>query len=67
MFELQSAFMRQFLLQFLICAETPLGSFENEKPQNNTIPEGLNILTLDPPHRNSPRKSVSSHILFVGF
>jgi hypothetical protein len=57
MLELQTAFMRRFLLQFLVCAETPLGSLENERPQNNILPKELNILTLDPPHPDVRRKA----------
>ena len=57
MFELQTAFMRRFLLQFLVCAELPLGSLENERPQNNILPKELNILTLDPPHPDVRRKA----------
>jgi len=57
MIELQTAFMRRFLLQFLVCAETPLGSFENPKPQNEAIPEELNILEFDRPQSGGPRKA----------
>ncbi len=57
MLELQSTFMSRFLLQFLICAEVPLGSYENEKPQNDAVPDELNILALDPPHRDALRKA----------
>jgi hypothetical protein len=57
MIEFQTAFMRRFLLQFLVCAETPLGSFENTKPQNDAIPKELNILTLDLLRHRGPRKA----------
>jgi len=49
MFELQSKFMAEFLLQFLTRAELPLGSIRNRKPQNDDIPAELNILKVDPP------------------
>jgi hypothetical protein len=49
MLDLQTKFMREFLLQFLSRAVTPLAEFENPEPQNNSIPEELNLIRVDPP------------------
>jgi hypothetical protein len=49
MFELQSKFMGEFLIQFLTHAESPLGAFQNPNPQNNEIPESLNLIKIDHP------------------
>jgi hypothetical protein len=49
MLDLQSKFMTEFLLQFLTRAVTPLAEFENPQPQNNAIPEELNLVRVDPP------------------
>jgi hypothetical protein len=49
MFELQSKFMGEFLIQFLTSAETPLGTFQNPNPQNNQIPESLDLIKVDRP------------------
>jgi len=56
MFELQSKFMAEFLLQFLTRAELPLGSVRNRKPQNDEIPEELDILKVDPPPPDGPER-----------
>ncbi len=47
MFEPQSKFMAEFLIQFLTHAVTPLAGLENPGPQNNSIPETLNLIRLD--------------------
>jgi hypothetical protein len=47
MFELQSKFMAEFLMRFLTRAETPMGVIRNPKPQNNELPEALNLIRLD--------------------
>jgi len=52
MFELQSKFMGEFLIQFLSCAETPLGAFQNPNPQKNEIPESLDVIKVDWPSSN---------------
>ena len=49
MLELQSNFMQEFLLQFVTRVVTPLAEFQNTKPQNNVIPEELNLIRVDPP------------------
>jgi len=49
MFELQSKFMGEFLIQFLTRAETPFATFQNPNPQNNEIPESLNLIKIDRP------------------
>jgi hypothetical protein len=49
MLELQSKFMEEVLLQFVTRAVTPLAEFENPAPQNNIIPEELNLVRVDPP------------------
>jgi hypothetical protein len=49
MLELQSKFMREFLIQFLSRTVTPLGDLENPAPQNDAIPEELNLVRVDPP------------------
>jgi hypothetical protein len=49
MFELQSKFMGEFLIQFLTRAESPLGIFQNPNPQNNEIPESLNLIKVVQP------------------
>jgi hypothetical protein len=49
MFELQSKFMGEFLIQFLTRAESPLGAFQNPKPQNDEIPESLDLIKFDRP------------------
>ena len=48
MLELQSKFMQEFLLQFVNRAVTPLAEFKNPKPQNDAIPEELNLIRVDP-------------------
>lgn len=45
MFELQSKFAGEFLMQFLIEAHLPLYHIKNPKPQNNEVPDELNIST----------------------
>ena len=49
MFELQTKFMVGFLLQFLTRVEMPAGSIQNPNPQNNVIPESLNLIKVDRP------------------
>ena len=49
MLELQTKFMGEFLIQFLTRVETPLGAFQNPNPQNNVIPESLNLIKVDQP------------------
>ena len=49
MFELQTKFMVDFLLQFLTRVEMPSGAIENPNPQNNVIPESLNLIKVDRP------------------
>lgn len=54
MFELQSKFMGEFLIQFLTRAESPLGAFQNPNPQNNEIPERLDLIKVDRPPTDGP-------------
>ena len=54
MLELQSKFMGEFLIQFLTSAETPLGAFQNPNPQNNEIPESLDLIKFDRPSSDGP-------------
>lgn len=49
MFELQSKFMEEFLIQFLTQVQSPLGTFQNPNPQNNEIPERLDLIKVDRP------------------
>jgi len=49
MFELQSKFMGEFLIQFLTRAESPLGAFQNPNPQTNEVPERLDLVKVDRP------------------
>jgi hypothetical protein len=49
MFELQSKFMLEFLIQFLTRTQMPLGTFQNPNSQNNEIPERLDLIAIDPP------------------
>jgi len=49
MIELQSKFMMEFLLQYLTRVEMPLAVLENPNPQNNAIPESLNLIKIDRP------------------
>ncbi len=49
MFELQTKFMLDFLLQFLTRVEMPAGSIQNPNPQNNVIPKSLNLIKIDSP------------------
>lgn len=49
MLELQSKFMAEFLIQFLTRVETPLGAFQNPNPQNDSIPEQLDLIRIDRP------------------
>jgi len=49
MHELQSKFMAEFLIQFLTRVETPLGTFQNPNPQNDEIPERLDLVQVDRP------------------
>ena len=56
MFELQSKFMGEFLIQFLTRAESPLGAFQNPNPQNNEIPESLNLIKIDRPPSDGPEE-----------
>ena len=49
MLELQSKFMAEFLIQFLTRADTPLGSFQNPNPQNDKIPEEMQLIRVDRP------------------
>ena len=49
MFELQSKFIQEFLLQFLTRAVTPLAEYENPAPHNDVIPEELHLVKVDPP------------------
>lgn len=58
MFDLQSKFMADFLIQFLSSAETPLARFENPKPQNNEIPKELNLIKIDHPASGGPDESM---------
>jgi len=57
MFELQTKFMGEVLIQFLSGAETPLGGFQNPKPQNDEIPKELNLLKIDHPASGGPGES----------
>jgi hypothetical protein len=54
MFELQSKFMGEFLIQFLTRAESPLGAFRNPNPQNDEIPERLDLIKFDRPPTGGP-------------
>jgi hypothetical protein len=54
MFELQSKFMGEFLIQFLTRAEAPLGAFQNPNPQNDEIPERLDLIKIDRPPTGGP-------------
>ena len=47
MFELQSKFMSEFLLQFLSRVVMPLATIDNPRPQNDAIPDELNVLSID--------------------
>jgi len=49
MIELQTKFMLDFLLQFLTRVEMPAGSIQNPEPQNDAIPESLNLIKVDRP------------------
>ena len=49
MFELQTKFMMDFLLQFLTRVEMPSGSIQNPNPQNDVIPENLSLIKIDRP------------------
>lgn len=49
MLELQTKFMAEFLIQFLVRVETPLGIFKNPGLQNNAIPARLNLIKFDRP------------------
>jgi hypothetical protein len=55
--ELQTKFMEDFLIQFLIGADTPLAKFKNPKLQNNEIPKELNLIKIDPPPAGGPGES----------
>ena len=57
MLELQTKFMGEFLIQFLIGADTPLAKLKNPKPQNNEIPKELNLIKIDPPASGRPGES----------
>jgi hypothetical protein len=57
MLELQTKFMADFLIQFLIGADTPLAKLKNPKPQNNEIPKELNLIKIDPPASGRPGHS----------
>lgn len=54
MFELQTKFMADFLIQFLTRVESPAGVFENPNPQNDTIPESLGLIKVDRPPSDGP-------------
>jgi len=47
MYELQTKFMVEILMKFLTRAETPLGVYRNSMPQDNNIPEALNLIQVD--------------------
>ena len=47
MFELQTKFMAEILMKFLTRVETPLGAYRNSRPQDNNIPEALNLIRVD--------------------
>ena len=47
MLELQKEFTIGFLLQFLSRVVMPLFTIENPQPQNDEIPEELNVLSID--------------------
>lgn len=49
MFELQTKFMGDFLLQFLTRVKMPSGSIQNLNPQNDLIPESLGLIIVDRP------------------
>ena len=49
MFELQSKFMMEFLIQFLTSAEFPAGKIQNPNPQINEIPPSLDLIKIDRP------------------
>ena len=57
MLELQTKFMEDFVIQFLIGADTPLAKLKNPKPQNNEIPKELNLIKIDPPASGGPGES----------
>jgi hypothetical protein len=49
MLEFQSKFTTEFLLQFLSRVVMPLATIENPHPQNDDIPDALNVVSLDNP------------------
>jgi hypothetical protein len=49
MFELQTKFMTEFLIQFLTRVEMPVGILKNPGSQKNTIPETLSLIQVDRP------------------
>ena len=54
MFELQTKFMTDFLIQFLTRVESPVGVFQNPNPQNDTIPKSLGLIKIDRPPSDGP-------------
>jgi len=49
MFELQTKFMTEFLLQFLTSADLPCCKLQNPNPQIDEIPESLALIKIDRP------------------
>jgi hypothetical protein len=63
MFELQTKFLADFLVQFLTTAKTPGALIRNPNPQKNEIPESLGLVKFDRPPPGDPDGSASKRRL----